>query len=354
MENKAFLGFLAVCSIAFVWLLKPFFAAIFWALALAIIFFPLKKWLLAKIGDKPNLASGITLFASVCIVITPLIIITGIAIDQSSDILQKIKSGELRPEDYVDKVQEQIPHAEKLLNRFGLSIESIESTVRDGIREVAKTMAKNSFLIGQSTLNFVLNFGVMLYLAFFLLRDGDYIARILFKALPFGDRREKLLFQKFAEVTRATVKGNLVVAIVQGAIGGIAFALLGITGAALWALIMAIASMVPVVGSGIVWGPVVIYLLALGDTTKALVLLFVGALVIGTVDNILRPMLVGRDTKMPDYVVLLSTLSGIAMLGLSGFAIGPLIAALFFASWAIFIRDFLDSDEAHKNSNESD
>ena len=184
----------------------------------------------------------------------------------------------------------------------------------------------------------------MAYLAFFLLRDGSRLVELLIQALPLGDERERMLFTKFAEVTRATVKGNLFIAVVQGALGGLIFWILGITGAVLWGVVMAIFSLLPAVGAAVVWVPVAIYLVAIGDYVPATVLTAFGAVVIGLADNLLRPILVGRDTKLPDYIVLLSTLGGLVMFGINGFVMGPLVAALFMAFWGLFIREFSEQE----------
>jgi predicted PurR-regulated permease PerM len=154
-----------------------------------------------------------------------------------------------------------------------------------------------------------------------------------------GDARERLLFAKFGEVTRATIKGNLVIAVVQGSLGGIIFGILGIPGALLWGVVMAVLSLIPAVGPALIWLPVSLYLFAIDENTKAIILIGFGAGVIGLIDNILRPILVGRDTKIPDYIVLLSTLGGLGLFGVNGFIIGPLVAALFMAFWGIFIRE---------------
>jgi len=194
--------------------------------------------------------------------------------------------------------------------------------------------------VGQGTLQFFVGLGLMLYLSFFMLRDGSKLVSLLVRALPLGDEREHLLFAKFAEVARATVKGNLVVAVVQGTLGGIIFAILGISGALLWGVVMTLLSLIPVVGAGLIWAPVAVYLFAVGEWVDGLILAAFGAGVIGLVDNVLRPILVGRDTKLPDYMVLLSTLGGFAVFGMNGFVIGPLVAALFVAFWEIFMREF--------------
>lgn len=165
------------------------------------------------------------------------------------------------------------------------------------------------------------------------------MAELLAKAVPLGEQREKLLFSKFSEVTRATIKGSLVVAVAQGALGGLIFWILGINGPILWGVVMAVLSLLPVVGSGLVWLPVAVALLVSGEWIKGSVLAAFGVGVIGLVDNLLRPFLVGRDTKLPDYMVLLSTLGGFVVFGFSGFIAGPLVAVLFLTFWDIFARE---------------
>lgn len=132
------------------------------------------------------------------------------------------------------------------------------------------------------------------------------------------------------------MKGDLLVALLQGALGGLIFWFLGTTASLLLGVLMAFLSLLPAIGAGLVWAPVAIYLLATGSVWQGVVLIAYGALVIGLVDNFLRPILVGKDTKMPDYVVLISTLGGIEAFGLYGFVIGPVIAAMFIAVWDIF------------------
>ena len=148
------------------------------------------------------------------------------------------------------------------------------------------------------------------------------------------------LFHKFAEVCRATVKGSLVVALVQGTIGGVALWVLGIQGAILWGTLMVILSLLPAVGSALVWAPAAAWLLMTGAWIKGIILILVGVFLIGLIDNILRPLLVGRDTKMPDYLILISTLGGISLFGLSGFVMGPVLAALFLVIWQIFMEEY--------------
>jgi len=178
----------------------------------------------------------------------------------------------------------------------------------------------------------------MLYLAFFLLRDGQVMAARLEESIPLRPGLRRPLLDKIVTVIRATIKGSLVVAILQGLIGGVVFWFLGVGGALLWGIAMAFFSLLPAIGTGLIWAPVAIYLLISGDIWQGVVLILCGIFVIGMVDNVVRPVLVGRDTQMPDYMVFLSTLGGIELFGFNGFVIGPVIAALFMAVWDIFAK----------------
>ena len=196
--------------------------------------------------------------------------------------------------------------------------------------------ATQAIAIGQGTARIIISFFLMLYLLFFFLRDGSEIAQRLKDAIPLRTEQKRALFNKFTIVIRAMFKGTILVAVLQGMLGGVIFWLLGIPAALLWGVVMAFLSLLPAVGSALIWLPVALYLLATGAVWQGLVLIAYGVLVIGLVDNFLRPFLIGMDTKLPDYIVLISTLGGIAIFGLNGFVIGPVIAAMFIATWDIF------------------
>ena len=225
----------------------------------------------------------------------------------------------------------------EILERLNLNDPKVIQEKISGVAvQASQFVATKVVAIGQNTMEFLISFCIMLYLLFFFLRDGAVISRKMFAAIPLDDVHKQKLGSKFITVVRATVKGNLAVAATQGALGGIIFWILGIDGALLWAVVMAFLSLLPAVGAAIVWAPVAIYFIATGATTQGIILAAYGAGIMGMVDNVLRPLLVGKDTKMPDYLILISTLGGIALFGLTGFVIGPLIAALFIAVWDIF------------------
>jgi predicted PurR-regulated permease PerM len=339
LQNRTFLLFLVLVSIGFLIVLKPFFGTIFWACAITIIFYPLHLKLLARLKGRANTSALITLLACVLIVVIPVTLLVTSVISEGADYYKKFEEGQIKPDQYVEQVRNAFPALPQTLDRFGIDTAKIKDGALSASVTGGKWLAQNAISIGQDTFKLLLNICLMLYLIFFLLRDGKYLLELGIRALPMGDARERLLADKFGQITRATIKGNLVIAIIQGTLGGLIFWALGIPGALLWGVVMAAMSLIPAVGPAIIWAPVALYLFATGANVKAIILIAFGMGVIGLVDNILRPILVGRDTRMPDYIVLLSTLGGLAIFGLNGFVIGPLVAGLFMAFWGIFIRE---------------
>jgi len=337
-ESRAFLLLLVVVTLAFGWILWPFFGAVFWGVVMAILFSPLYRWGMKrlKLGRTP--AALLTMVAILIIVILPMTVIMASLVREGAAVYQRIQSGELNFATYFAQVYAALPDwLTSLLDRAGLgNLAELQEKLTESLRQISQFVATQALAIGQNTLDLVVSFFVMLYLMFFLLRDGAGLSRRVRDAVPLNDAHKRDLTAKFATVVRATVKGNVVVAVVQGALGGIAFAVLGIHAALLWAVLMAFLSLLPAVGAGLIWVPVAIYFLVTGVIWKGLALIAYGVLVIGLVDNVLRPVLVGKDTKLPDYVVLISTLGGMALFGLNGFVIGPVIAAMFMAVWDLF------------------
>lgn len=335
LQNKAFVLLLVIVSLAFAAILWPFYEAVFWGVALAILFMPLHHRVLLRMRGKPNLAALATLVLCLVVVILPMTLISISLVQEATHVYERLRSGQLDFGTYLQQVIAALPSwAVSLLDSLDLtSVAALQHKLATVSVQASQLIATRALNIGQNTLQFVVSFGVMLYLLFFLLRDGPALGARVRKAIPLDEKHKQDLSSKFITVIRATLKGNLMVAAAQGMLGGFIFWALGIQGPVLWGVLMAFLSLLPAVGAGLIWGPVAIYFLATGAMWQAAVLTAFGVGVIGLVDNILRPILVGKDTKMPDYVVLISTLGGMTLFGLNGFVIGPVIAALFMASW---------------------
>lgn len=336
-NQKSFYALLFAVSLALVWILLPYFGAIFWGTILALLFQPLQRNLTVRFGNRPNLAALTTLALCVLIVILPVILMIGTLVQEAAFAYAQIQHGQWDFGLYFQKAVEALPaFAQRALDNVGLAdMHGVQAKLADGASRISQFVAAQAVVIGQNTLQFAVGFGIMLYLVFFLLRDGRTISRRIRDALPLERSHKDRLLARFATVVRATVKGNIAVAAVQGLLGGIIFAVLGIKGALLWGTLMAFLSLLPAIGSALVWVPAAVYFLLAGPLWKAVVLILFCTLAIGTVDNVLRPILVGKDTKLPDWVVLISTVGGMSVFGINGFVIGPLIAALFISCWDI-------------------
>jgi predicted PurR-regulated permease PerM len=345
LERKVLLVLLAAVSLALGWILVPFYGTILWAAIIALMFAPVHRWLLPRLRHRRTMAALLTLLIALLLVILPFALVTAALANEAVGLIERLQSGELKPERYFRGVFNALPDwITALLDRFGLvNFATVLRRLNAALAQGSEYIATQVFSLGQNTFEFVATLAITLYLSFFLIRDGDRIAHAVRRAIPLTQEHKQELFGKFSTVIRATVRGNLLVAAIQGALGGVAFWFLGVGGALLWAVLMAFASLLPAVGAALVWVPVAIYFLVSGALWQSLALTAWGVLVIGLIDNLLRPMLVGKDTRMPDYVVMIATLGGMAAFGINGFVLGPAIAAMFFAVWHLYATTHADA-----------
>jgi predicted PurR-regulated permease PerM len=340
LQSKALLWLVIAVSVLFAVVLWTLSGAVSWAVIIASLFSQLQDRSVLVCRGRRGWAAFGTLAVIVVSVLLPLALLLGSVTHEASAFYDRFKSGEIQLNAYFQRVIDVLPSwARSSLDRFGLTdLSDLQRKLVELLGRSGQALTARAFLIGQGTLAFFINLFVMLYLLFFLLRDGKSLSAAAAQALPLKPDHTRKLLAEFTTVVRATVKGNIVVALVQGSLGGLAFWFLGIKGALLWGSVMALLSLLPAVGAALVWGPVAIYLLSTGSLWSGLGLVAWGVLVIGLVDNVLRPILVGKQTRLPDYLVLIATLGGLAAFGLNGFVIGPVIAAIFLACWEIFAQ----------------
>ncbi len=345
LEDKTFLLLLLIISLAFGWVLWPFYGAVFWGAVLAIMFNALFLRLLVMMPKKRTLAAVLTLFVILVLVILPVGLISGLLVSEATIVYQRVQSGDLSFGRYFQQVYDALPSwITGLLQRSGLdNLGLVQERLTSSLTKGSQFIATQALSIGQNAFDFFVSFFIMLYLLFFFLRDGVALSELIRDALPLETEIKRDLFSKCTTVVRATVKGNIVMAILQGSLGGLIFWFLGVHAPVLWGTVMAFLSLLPAVGAAVVWVPVAIYFFATGAVWQGAVLTAFGVLIIGMVDNVFRPILVGKDTKMPDYVVLVSTIGGMAIFGLNGFVIGPMIAVMFMATWGIFSKARADN-----------
>lgn len=339
LERGMFLVFLAIVSLGFAVLLFPFFTPILWAIVFAVIFSPVADWFTSVCGKRRLLGVSLTL---ACVFLLTLFLIFGIGTlvaNEAIGLYNRLSSDET-----FTRVAQlgSLPLVDELTNTFGIKIEEVESRLIEIAQGLAGWLATQILSVGANAASFVLKFVLMLYLVFVFLYSGREMAGNIARVFPIEDRKLTFLFDRFAATVRALFRGTLIVALVQGVAGGILFAIAGIDEIFLWGVLMAIAALIPAVGPGIIWLPMGLVLLATGNLFGGVVVLLGGALFVGLLDNVLRPMLVGRDLEMSDALVMLSILSGLLTFGPSGIVIGPVLAAIFLAAWGLFEREYRD------------
>lgn len=315
-------------------ILRPFAYPIFWAAVIAALFYPLFKRL-NKFLKHPNLSATVTLAAVTVIIILPLTIIGILLVREAIVLYGNFNNSGGQVNQTLRAVAETIKH-----NPITADLNINESFWAEKFSEIVRFVVNYIFGtlkdITQNSLIFIGMFILMLYTLFFFVRDGDWILKKIMHLCPLGDKYEVRLYKKFTDAASAIIKGTLIVGVVQGVLGGLAFWIAGINGALIWGIIMVLCSLIPGVGTALIWLPAGLLLILSGHVWPGVFILIIGALVISTIDNLLRPMLVGKDLSMPPLIILFSTLGGLVAFGFSGFMIGPIIAALFLSFWGMY------------------
>jgi len=339
---------LALATLAFLWLISPLVGPILWAIVAAMLFDPLYARLSRSLPGRSNLCAVLTVLAITAAVVVPALLLASALVGEASGVTARLRSGELDIAAIILQIRAKLPLW--LLRLTGTDqltdLVAIRQWVGDNFSTSLQSVLNRAINIGQSAFGLLVGLGVMLYLSFFFLRDGRGIIAVLRQSLPIDRRHGAALINRFAAVVYATVKGSLLVAAAQGLVGGLVFWAIGIHSPLLWGVAMAFMSLLPAIGTGLIWVPVAIYELATGAVWQGLTLVFCGLFVIGLVDNLLRPILVGRDAKMPDYLVFVSTLGGLELFGFNGIVLGPAVAGLFLAAWQLHVEEARGAPQA--------
>ncbi len=339
-------GFVLVMTLAyasmFFLMISDFVVALLLAAVFSAIAYPFYSWLRRLWGGRTTLASLATLLVSLVVIVAPVIFLLGLVADQAIEVSQSLSP-------WIDQQLHKAGQADRHIPGwvpFAEQLEPYHERISAKIAEVgSKTggyLAASLGKVTQGTITFFLHLFIMLYAMFFFLISGSTLLDTILGYVPLSQDDKQKMIQVGLSVSRATVKGTLTIALIQGTLGGIGFAVAGIEAPVFWGAVMVVLSMLPGIGATLVWAPVVAYLLIAGQTLAGLGLLAWCAGVVGSIDNFLRPALVGRDTEMPDLLILLSTLGGIGLFGFSGLVLGPILAALFMTVLAIYSRVFGD------------
>lgn len=332
-------------SLLFFAMIRVFVTALLLGAIFSGLSYPLYQKLQRGLGGRAVPASLLTILIFLLVLVVPLSIFAGIVTAEAIQVTQDVGpwvERQVRQRERIEELIRNLPFSEVLVPYTDQILSKVgELAGRTGTFVVEQLAA-----FTRGTVVFFFMLFVMLYAMFFFLKDGEAILERILYYMPLSTEDEYRMLDRFVSVTRATVKGTLIIGILQGALAGLAFAFFGVPGAAFWGTIMAVLSILPGVGSAIVWIPAVVYLFVVGEGGAAVGLFIWCAAVVGTVDNLLRPRLVGKDTQLPDLMILLGTLGGVVVFGAAGVIVGPIVAALFITVWEIYgvaFRDVLPS-----------
>lgn len=339
LNNIILLVFVLVISAIFVSMVYSFLMVILLAAIFSGLAMPLYRWFENLFRGKKNLSSAMTLLTIAVILIFPLLALLGIVAAQAIKVSRSVGpwiEDRLQEPTALPDIIGSLPYSEtiseysdEILQRVGELVGKMSSFLFENI---------SSFTL--STVHTLFMMFVFLYTMFFFLRDGrEFLEKILYY-LPLSESDQSRMLEKFTSVTGATIRGTFVIGIIQGTLAGIALGVAGIESAVFWGAVMTVLSIIPIIGSGLVWGPAVIYLYATGEYLAATGLLLFCGLLVSSIDNVLRPTLVGRDTKMHELLIFFGTFGGISLFGIAGFIVGPVIAALFITVWEIYGETF--------------
>jgi len=341
LNRRTLLLVVLFISALFLAMIRQFLMAIMLAGIFSAMAHPMYRRLVDRLRGGHHLASIITIVFIVCTVLIPLGGLVGIVTTQAIKVGGAAKpwveqrltepsglSETLQSVPFYDKVA---PYRSQILNKAGELVGGVSGFILEKL---------SSFTRG--TVHMIFTLFVMLYCMFFFLIDCRKILYRILYYLPLEDGDERQLLERFTSVTRATIKGTLVIGVLQGGLAGLAFFVVGIPSAVFWGAIMAVLSIIPSVGSALVWGPAAIVLVATGKAASGIALAAFCGILVGSLDNLLRPILVGKDTQMHELMIFFGTLGGIFMFGIPGIFIGPIIAALFVTIWGIYGEVFKD------------
>ncbi len=334
--RKAFLLLMvAGLTIGLVIVLRDFLMTILIASLLSGMLYPTFIWMSRKMGGRPKAAAGVMVLLTILVIIGPIAGVISLVVGQASSITENVRPAIERAVNeptYLDRLLREAP-GYRYVAPYRQQVLETAGAVVNSIGRFLMTSLQNT---GRGTVSFLFHFVIALYTIFFLLLDGPGMLKAILDRLPLHRDEKETLKERFVSVTRATIKGTVIIGVIQGVAAGIAFWVAGVPNAAFWTVVMVVMSILPLIGAALIWVPAAIILFASGHVTAAILLSLYCALIVGSIDNVLRPRLVGQDTKMHDLVILFSTLGGLAAFGPLGFILGPVLAGLFVTSWEIF------------------
>jgi len=316
-------------------IVTPLWQPLLWATLLGSLLAPWNRRLADRLGGRARLASAITTTLTVVLFMLPVAVIAGAVAAQAAQLLQKLNSRAALPADATVLDLSRIPWLNDPLawigQHAGISIAQIQGWLVAAGKHVLQFLASSGGTFVLGALGTLVSFLLMLFVLFFVLRDGPALAQKVVRMLPIEERMRTSLWQHLKEVTRAVFMGIGVTALVQGMLVGIGFWIAGLPSALVFGVLAALFALVPLVGTVVVWGPGALYLASQGDYGHAIFLTLWGTIAVGMVDNFLRPLLISGRAEVPTLAVFIGVMGGLQAFGFIGLFVGPIVLGLLVA-----------------------
>ncbi len=344
-----FFIFCFVAALFFVyWLFRPFLSALVLAVILSTVFRPLYEKILQFSGNRPRLASFMTCLFIFVIILIPLLFFIRMLGRQTVEVYgfleQKIHSGALDTGSFLQKGNIFYDLFDPNAGRFREFINLEEFDIKQNVIEIASNI--RSFLISEigpilkGFGQFFLGVVIVFFGMYYLFKDAELIGQKLMKISPLPKRHELRLFKKFREISKIALVSIFLKAVAQGIVCGIGFALVGINGAIFWGTMVGIVSVIPFVGTSLIWLPASLLLLLNGQASAAIFLFFWNLILTTNIDNVLCSLFIGSQARINPLLAFLSVFGGIGLFGLAGIIFGPLILAIFFTMLYIYELEY--------------
>jgi len=326
-------------SALFIGMIRGFLIAIVMAALFTDLLYPIYERICRWFKGRKSISALLTTFFFIMIILIPsaglALILVDQAISASKSVMPIVNEIIANPQSLLAKV-ESIP----IISQIFPDRAKLLTTIGNIVKAIGNIVVSNMTDFSTGAVGFIFSLFIFLFtLYYFLVYGKSYLKTILYY-LPLKSHDENLLLTKFSKVTRATLKGTLFIGLIQGSLGALGMAVAGIPNVVFWGMIMVVSSVVPALGPALIWIPAALYLIIQGHMWSGILLILWGAIIIGNIDNLLRPRLVGKDAQMPDLMILFGTLGGLSMFGMVGIIIGPIIAGLFLTLWEIYGESF--------------
>jgi len=349
MARYFLLGALAITAVFFLNMVKIFILPVFLAVIVTGLFYPLYRGILKHAGNRRAISAFLCCFLIILGFLIPLYIIGDLVAREAmeiyetaeTDVRRFIRAFESGESQWLNALRES-----RFVTMFRLDQVNWQATIEDIIKNSASMLGSVINIATRETFMLFIHIFILLFAMYYFFKDGEGIIQRVKYLTPLDERYEDEFIKKFAEMSRATIKGVLVIAIIKGVLGGVTFWIFGITGPILWGVVMVILSIIPLVGVWLVMVPAGIVMIIMGDVWQGITVILIGVVFIGNIDNVLNPILVGRDTGMHELLIFLSTIGGLSVFGIMGFIVGPMIASMLVTLLHVYGIEFKDQLES--------